>query len=174
MTVKLSTVTVTGANEFSDAVELTGYFNLSTDVDVLLLSQAHDTFIFPDTSGLTCTLAAGGTNNAFGNWVEIVDSTTPTAITFTSKFASNNGHITGFQIEDLTEDEVYHLEISYGSDKTQILSHRFVKGSTKKTTLIVFVRIRSDYIPAGETLYYRMMCSSASETCDVSFRYHYH
>lgn len=148
--------------------------NIPADVDVLKLAQAHDTFIFPDDTGLICILTAGGTNNAFDAWTEIVDSTTPIPITLSSKFTSNYGHITAVQLEDLAEDERYQLEIAYGDGKVSILRHRFLKGLDKKTDLITFIRIRADYVPIGETVYYRMMCSTASKTCEVSFRYHYH
>ncbi|GAH81813.1 unnamed protein product, partial [marine sediment metagenome] len=35
-------------------------------------------------------------------------------------------------------------------------------------------RIRAAHIPAGEEIYYQMMCEEAGATCEVSIRYHPH
>lgn len=145
--------------------------NLPGDIDVLTETQFHETYIFPDNSALICTLTAGGTINTFGTWAEIADSA---STTLSSKVTDNDGHITGIQIENMTEDRVYYLEVAYGEAKTNVLRHRFVKPTTKKAAVIGFIRIRSTEVPAGETIYYRMMCAQASQTCEVSFRYHYH
>lgn len=133
--------------------------------------QEHETYIYPEDSSRTCTLTTpAGDPNTFGEWAEITDSG---ATTLSSKVTSDT-HLTAIQIEDLTEDKVYYLEIGYGDSKTNIFRHRFLKGKEKKTTLIAFVRIRARIIPAGEKVYYKMMCSQAEQPCEVSFRYHYH
>jgi len=35
-------------------------------------------------------------------------------------------------------------------------------------------RIPSVIIPAGEKVYYRMLCETGSAECEISFRYHTH
>ena len=66
------------------------------------------------------------------------------------------------------------MEIAYGDDKTNVLRHRFISGEEKKLEAITFMRIRAEEIPAGEKVYYRMKCETASATCEISLRYHVH
>lgn len=138
----------------------------------LRIRQEHETYVYPDASNKVCTLTAGGTDNTWGTWAELdIDGD---GETLSSKVTSDT-HITAIQIENLTEDLVYILELAYGDDKTNILRHRFLKGGVLKlTTLVQFIRIRSVVVPVGETIYYRMMCATGGSTCEVSFRYHYH
>lgn len=142
-------------------------------VDELILEIQHESPVFPEDTDEVVTFTAGGTNDTFGAWAEIAVDGNGT--TFSSKIATENGHISGILIEDLdTRDKRYLVEIAYGDDKTVVLRHRFISGETKKLAAIQFARIRAEYIPAGETAYYRMKCETASATCEVSLRYHTH
>lgn len=147
---------------------------LQADMDELLLEMQHDSLIFPDATERKVEFTAGSPANTFGTWVEIVDDTPVTPITFSSKF-SQRGHMSGILIEDLSDkDKRYLLEVAYGDAKTIILRHRFLSGEAKKLPAIQFIRIRAEHLPAEETVYYRMKCETAGATCEVSFRYHYH
>lgn len=133
--------------------------------------QEHETYIYPEDSSRTCTFVTpAGDPNVFGEWAEVTDSG---ATTLSSKVTSGT-HLTAIQIEELEEELIYHLEIAYGADKTNVFRHRFLRSADKRATLIAFMRIRSRVIPVGEMVYYRMMCSAAETTCKVSFRYHCH
>ena len=142
-------------------------------IEELLLEIQHESDIFPEDTDESVTFTAGGTVNTFGSWVEIaVDGN---GATFSSKVATETGHISGILIEDLSvKDKRYLLEIAYGDDKTNVLRHRFLSGEVKKLEAIQFVRIRADAIPAGEKVYYRMKCETAGATCEISLRYHTH
>jgi len=134
--------------------------------------EHHATAIFPDDTNLTCTLAAAEAANTFGTWAEIQDSATTT---FSSKLASNEGHLVSMVIESLSEiDTIYLLEISYGADKTILTRWRFA-GTTKFQNPSHQNRIRAVHIPAGETIYYRMKTATAvADTALVHFRYFLH
>ena len=142
-------------------------------IDEIILEIQHESDIFPEDSDESVTFTAGGVANTFGAWVEIaVDGD---GDTFSSKVATETGHISGILVEDLSDkDKRYLLEIAYGDDKTNVLRHRFLSGEVKKLAAIQFVRIRAEAIPAGETVYYRMKCETALATCEISLRYHTH
>lgn len=147
---------------------------VEADLDELLLEISHDSQIYPDDTNRKVEFTAGGTENTWSSWAEVEDDDTP-AVTLSSKFVSQEGHISGILIEDLSHDDKrYELCIAYGDAKTCILTHRFLSGEVKKLAAIQFVRIRSVKIPTGETIYYRMKCEQPSATCEVSIRYHYH
>ena len=150
------------------------YDRKTDSLEFLGETQTHQTSLFPEKASDACTFAAGSTDNVFGDWAEIADS--PSGNKLTNAFATANGHITGILVEDLnTVDKRYSFEIAYGeTTKTVLLRHRFVAGVTKKLPPLQFVRIRSVIIPAGEKVYYRMMCETGSAECEVSFRYHTH
>jgi len=138
-------------------------------------AQTHQTSLFPENASDSCTFAAGATPNVFGDWVEIADS--PSGNKLTDAFASVDGHLTGVLVEDLdTDDKRYLFEVAYGeTTKTVILRHRFVSAAVvKKLPPLQFIRIRSVIIPAGEKVYYHMMCETGSAECEVCFRYHPH
>jgi len=142
-------------------------------IDELILEIRHESELFPEDTDEVVTFTAGTPADAWGSWAEVVVD--GNGDTFSSKVATENGHISGILIEDLdTVDKRYLLEIAYGDDKTEVLRHRFLSGETKKLPAIQFVKIRAESIPAGETVYYRMKCETAGATCEISLRYHTH
>lgn len=148
-------------------------FDRETDsLEFLGETQTHITSLFPASSANCVTFTAGGGNNTFGAWAELVDDGDNK---LSDAFASSPGHITGVLIEDLNiKDKRYSFDIAYGDSKVIILRHRFLAGDEKKLAAVQHVRIRSVIIPAGEKIYYQMMCETAGKTCEVSFRYHVH
>lgn len=145
------------------------------DVETLIFEAQHDSVIFPDSTERKVELTAGNPANTWNAWVELADDTPVTPITFSSKCAIGNTHVSGFLIEDLSiKDKRYQLEIAYGDAKTRILTHRFLSGEVKKLPAVQFVRVRAAPIPAGEKVYYRMKCEDAAATCEISLRYHVH
>ena len=133
----------------------------------------HDTHhighIFPEDTDETVTVTAGGTNNVFGAWVELVDNN---PVTLSSKFAAGDGHISAILVEETSRtDERYLLELSYGASKTIIGRSRFMK-----TTVFMDVshqtRITTAHIPVGETIYYRLKCETANGTAQLQLRYY--
>jgi len=141
-------------------------------LEFLGATQTHTTNLFPESSANYVTFTAGGVVNTFGAWAEIVDDA---ANKLSDGFATGLGHVTGILLEDLSvKDKRFLFEIAHGVSKTVVLRHRFLAGDTKKLSAVLFVRIRSVVVPAGELLYYRMMCETAGGTCELSFRYHAH
>ena len=143
------------------------------DIALLVLEARHESGIFPEDTDEVVTFTAGTPANTFGPWAEIAVDGNGT--TFSSKVATETGHISGILVECLdTIDKRYLLEIAYGDDKTNVLRYRFISGQTKELEAMQFVKIRADEIPAGETVYYRMKCETAGATCEISLRYHTH
>ena len=137
----------------------------------LYIEMFHESHLFPEDTDETITFTAGGGNNTFGAWAEIVDNN---AVTFSSKFATDDGHISSIKLIDAnTNDKAYIIELSYGAAKKIIAPYNFVSG-TVLLPPIQQLRIRSQAIPAGEVVYYRMKCETGGATCRVSFRYHSH
>lgn len=65
-------------------------------------------------------------------------------------------------------DKLYMVELAYGAAKSTLGRVSY------HTSFIEMAPIKSRRIPAGETVYYRMMCSgAASATAKVGFRYFY-
>ncbi len=148
---------------------------LQAEVDELILEIQHDSDMFPDGTELSCPFTAGTPANTWGDWAEVVDDTAPTPITLSSRITKIT-HISGLLIEDLShKDKRYEFQIAYGDAKVHITTHRFLTGEVvKKLAAIQFMRVRTDAIPVGEKVYYRMRCEQADATCEVSLRYHYH
>lgn len=147
--------------------------DISTQVILhqLYIEMFHESHLFPEDSNETITFTAGGVNNTFSAWAEIVDNN---AVTLSSKFATEDGHISSITLIDAnTNDKVYIIELSYGASKIIITPYEFVSG-TVLLPPIQQLRIRSQAIPTGETVYYRMKCETGGATCRVSFRYHSH
>lgn len=140
--------------------------------EILLEHESHVTEIFPDHTGKSCVLTANATADQWSAWTEITDSS---AVTLSSKFASNSGHISAMLVETAdTASEVFMTQISYGADKTIISIHRVLTETNQHPTA-QSPRVRADLIPAGETIYYRAMCHTAgSKTLNVHFRHFPH
>ena len=127
----------------------------------------HTTELFPEDTDETVTVTAGGTNNMFGAWAELVDNN---PVTMSSKFASEEGHIASILIEEASViDKRYLLELSYGAAKTIISRSRFMK-ATNKLHVSHQSRIRAPHIPTGETVYYRLKCETASASAEIQLR----
>ena len=142
--------------------------SLETLIKHIWVTQTHVSAIFPEDTDETVTVTAGGTNNAFGAWAELVDNL---AVTLSSKFADAPGHIVSINLEDASLKDVrYLLEIAYGDAKTMVCRTRFVKVNVK-VDVNHQARIRSIEIPAGETIYYRMKCETADATAEIHLRY---
>ena len=140
-------------------------------VDILLFEVEHDSCIFPEDTDETVTFTAGGTNNAWGTWVELVDNN---AVTLSSKVVTQDMHLSAIMVEDITAKDVRFLsQISYGDAKTPITCHRYM-GSTAKVGTTQHTAIRTAHIPAGETIYYRAKCETADAAIQVHLRYHLH
>lgn len=150
-----------------------GNFDRATDsLEFQGEAQTHVTGLFPVSSVNYVTFTAGGVANTFSAWAELVDDA---ANKLSDAFALAAGHITSVLVEDLSvKDKRFLFELAYGDDKTVILRHRFLSGETKKLAAIQTVRIRSRIIPAGELIYWQMMCEKEDATCEISFRYHTH
>jgi len=135
-------------------------------------AHSHVTSLFPASSANYVTFTAGGVANTFGAWAEIVDDA---ANKLSDVFATTPGHMCGVLMEDLSvKDKRYLFEVAYGDDKIIVMRHRFLAGDVKKLEAITFVPLRALIIPAGETVYYRLMCETAGATCEISFRNHAH
>jgi len=144
---------------------------IATDVDELILEATHLSLIFPESTNETVTFTAGGTNNVFGEWAEIVDNN---AVTLSSKAALLQMHISSVMVEDASvKDKMYVLEFGYGEAKTMVARQRYMASDTKVGTTQQ-IRLRMLSVPAGETIYYRAACETAGATIQAHLRYHTH
>ncbi|MBA7651233.1 hypothetical protein ES703_59050 [subsurface metagenome] len=142
-------------------------------VDYLYLDAQHESAIFPEVTDESVTFTAGDPANDFSAWAEIAVDVT--GVTFSSKVASEDGHISAILIEDMSvKDKHYLLEIAYGDGKTNVLRHRFIAWDIKKLDAVNYMKIRAAAIPSGEKVYYRLKCETAGATCEISLRYHTH
>ena len=147
-----------------------GGVDVSSDVEELLTEIQHTTILFPEGSNEIVVFQAG-TVNTFCPWVEIIDNN---LVTLSSKFTSYDGHLSSINIETLSAvNKIYVLELAYGSAKTIISRSRFIS-SIAVLGFSSIEKIRSVKVPAGEKVYYRMKCETASATVECHFRYHLH
>jgi len=138
-------------------------------IEHMFLNHEHVSAIFPEDTDETVTVTAGGTNNTFGAWAELVDNN---AVKLSSKFDDDPGHVVAMLIEECSLKDVrYLLELAYGEDHTMIVRSRFMKVNTK-LDVGHQTRVRSVTIPAGETIYYRLKCETASATAELHARYY--
>ena len=137
------------------------------------LFNAHATAIFPETTGLTCTVTAHANINEWGAWVELVDSG---ANTLTTEFAANDGHITAIFVESTeSAGQIWMVELAYGDTHISCGLMRFISASVGFVPAAQQMRIRAGHIPAGETIYGRLMCDKAGdETATIHVRYYLH
>jgi len=151
---------------------LTQILRTETISEILLDHEVHTTAIFPDSPGKSCVLTANATADQWSAWTEITDSS---AVTLSSKFASNTGHITAMAVETADEaNVVFMTEVSYGADKT-IVGRQRVLTETNKLPAVQAMQERGDLIPAGETIYSRTACEAAgAKTINIHFRYFLH
>ncbi len=131
----------------------------------------HETHLFPEDTDETVTFTAGGTNNIFGAWVEIVDNN---AVKLSSKFAAEDMHISDITITSAAAiNKRWLLEMSWGAAKTPVARMAFGSG-TANVPPEQSQHIVSEKIPLGELIYYRMKCAQASAQATVSLQYYHH
>jgi len=135
----------------------------ATKVD---LFNSAEVFVFPNTTDAYVLFAAEGTANTFSNWTEIQDNN---LVTLSSKFAANAGYIADLYMYQVTlNDSQWLVEIAYGDNKTSLARIMF------NTDYMDIAQIKSRKIPAGATIYYRVMCDAApTEYMSIGFRYFY-
>ena len=137
-------------------------------IEHIWVTQTHVSAIFPEDTDETVTVTAGDVNNTFGAWAELVDSG---AVSLSSKFAANPGHIVAIHIEECSLKDIrYLLELAYGDDKTVIVRSRFMKVNVK-VDVGHQTRVRSLEVPAAEKIYYRLKCETADATAEIHLRY---
>ena len=136
-----------------------------TAADKVDLFNSAETFMFPESTA-SYVLFASSANNTFGAWAEIKDNN---LVTLSSKFALNAGYIADVYLYDLTiADTLWMIVVSYGVAKTTLFRMMF------NSEYMDLAQIKSRRIPAGETIYYRMMANAApTEYVSVGFRYFY-
>jgi len=152
--------------------------NITEVVDKLMSEidheNHHNSKVFPIDSNGTVTLTAGASNNVWSDWTELNDNAGTNLIDIFTGHPTWNRHITAIVLEDASiKDKVFNVELAYGDDKTRITQARFMTGNTKEGAANV-TRVRAEYIPYTETIYYRMQCETANATIQVHLRAHCH
>ncbi|GAH89743.1 unnamed protein product [marine sediment metagenome] len=146
--------------------------SLGEILEYLFIEAQHETLIFPDNPDEYVTLEAGAVNNEYSSWIEVEDNN---AVKLSSKFASENGHISSAIVESTdTKDKVYLFEFAFSDVKTLISKHRFASGDIKHLSAVQQARVRGKAVPKGEKVFYRMTCETGGAKCTLHFRYHYH
>ena len=138
------------------------------NISNLLRALTHTSYIFPEATNETITLTAAGAN-VWSAWTEVVDNN---AVTLSSKFAANAGHLSVMTVETCSVNgQVYMWQLAYGAARTLISPGRIYSGAVPKQETRVYGLV----IPAGQRVYYRLMCSQAGpQNLTGHFRYHYH
>ena len=146
-----------------------GVYSLADTIEELEHVLVHASYLWPDDTNKTCTVTSGGGANTWGTWANLVDSA---AATLSSKFASNDGHITGILVEDCSGvDTLYHLEIRDNSSGETVCRSRFLKGNVR-INVGHSPRVLSPHIDAGADLEYRMKDAVGSQTAEIALRYY--
>jgi len=131
----------------------------------ILLHAENIMYLFPETSNVDVTFTAHANPNTWSAWAEIIDGN---AVTLSSKFATLTGYLRGIMLSDASvANEIYIIELSYGTAKTIVGRVAVRSDWTYRIELI------SARIPAGETVYYRMMAETGGATILARFRYYY-
>jgi hypothetical protein len=139
--------------------------DISVKTQTLLLHTENEVFVFPEEVAADVNFAAGNPADTFGAWTEIVDTG---AVTLSSKFAARTGYLAEAMFREYSvANEIYIVEISYGIANTIIGRVKLRSDWTYVLTL------RSQRIPAGEIIYYRMKAETALATLKADFRYYY-
>ena len=147
---------------------LTGTTGILTGTTELLEEFEHTTRIFPEDTDETVTFTASAIANAWSAWTEVVDNN---GVTFSSKFALKEGHISALVVETTSVAGKYYMsEIAYGDAKAIISRYRLYTGSVPKQES----RLHGITIPVGEKVYYRSKASQGGINATLHFRYHYH
>jgi Tfp pilus assembly protein PilX len=136
----------------------------ATKVD---LFNTADTFLFPEDTDYWVLLTANAVAGSFSSWTEIADNN---SVTLSSLFAADAGYISDIYIYQVTApaDTTHIVEIAYGVGKTSITRIMFNGDNLN------IAQIKSRRIPAGETVYYRIMTNTApTEYVSIGFRYFY-
>ena len=129
------------------------------------LFNTADTFLFPADTDYYVLLTASATAGNFTAWAEIVDNN---AVTLSSLFAADAGYISDIYIYQATApaDTTHIVEIAYGDSKVSLTRIMFNSDSMN------LAQIKSRRIPAGETIYYRIMTTTTpTEYVSIGFRY---
>lgn len=148
---------------------------LEPKIDEIIYELEHETFVFPEATDLTIDLGlAGALVNEWSAWQEIEDSAAPTPNKFSDKFATKVGHLSAMQVEEATPaGKRFMVEIGYGDAHVIISRARFMSSAVAILEAIQQQRVRPLGNPAGEKVYYRMMCDDNTGACKVNLRYHY-
>lgn len=147
-----------------------GYSEETDSLTEIAAEISHTSRIFPEATNLTITFESpDGSANTWGNWTEIVDSG---ANTLSDIFATEEGHLEDVFIETQTQNSnIYMLEVAINVPQVVILSKRFASPANPVHDAAQPAIAVSEEVEAGDTLYYRLMCSAAGGDCTVHIRY---
>ncbi len=130
------------------------------------LFNSSESFVYPDLTSRFCLLTANATANAFGAWTEITDNT---SVTLSSKFAASSGYLGEITLRNFSvvgpPYAQYIVEITY-NDGANIIGRQKVYADWTYVLLV-----KSQQIPMGATIKYRLMCSTGGGTCYMDVRY---
>jgi len=145
---------------------------IDDNVDELLTLGSHVHLIFPEATNLTITLESpDGAANTWSAWTEIADSG---ATTLSSMFGTP-GHVEEVFVETATAAVIYMMEISFGAARTVVFRKRFASsGAGAVQTIDQGAAMTGAEIPAGETIYYRLMAAGTGDDCTVNIHYMLH
>jgi hypothetical protein len=131
------------------------------------LFNTADTFLFPADTDYYVLLTADGAAGSFSSWAEIIDNN---SVTLSSLFATDAGYVSDIYIYQVTApaDTTHIVEVAYGESKTSLTRVMFNGDNLN------IAQVKSRRIPAGETIYYRIMTNTApTEYVSIGFRYFY-
>ncbi len=141
---------------------------ISDDIHAQLEHEGH---LFPEDTDETVPIAAGGTNDTFGAWAEIVDNN---AVKLSSKFDTEDMHVDHITVSSADAiNKRWILEISWGAAKTPVARMAFGTG-TKAVPIEQAAHVVGEKIPLDELIYYRLKCEQASGAATISIQYYHH
>lgn len=155
---------VTAAEDAVVAAHIAASSASNSAIKVDLFNTA-DTFLFPADTDDWVLLTANAAAGNFSSWEEISNNG---SVTLSSLFAANAGYISDVYIYQVTApaDTTHIVELAYGASKTSLTRIMFNSDNLN------IAQVKSRRIPAGETIYYRIMTNTApTEYVSIGFRY---
>jgi len=140
--------------------------NAQDTLNLLRLHTENENYLFPETTAYNITLTAPATADTWSAWTEVVASN---AETLSSKFAADTGYLSQVTFYGYNfPDELIIVELAYDDDGTDVVGRVMARSD-----FTWVLELNSEPIPAGSTVYYRMMSSHINESIKANFKYYY-
>jgi len=132
---------------------------------------ANKMSIWPASTLLVCQFVSGALADAWGVWAQVTDTG---ANLLSTDFVTRAGFLDQACASNYTIDtNIYEFEIGWGAVPTVVARARFESATAATGPLPYFIDLRSEQIPAGQLIYYRMRDATGAGQINICFRYYF-